>query len=296
MQRRLSLSGERPSAELCERFTGVGLVRGEYLLRTHEEYVTVPACQARIADYLGWVAKIFAPAPVWYRTTELTTDEANTLQGVDVILIEADPMKGMRGLRRGLAYPDAFRTELQVVAEVARDHPNLHLMLPYVTDADEFARGAALADGIGWPNRIGSMVEIPSAVLDTERLIAMGATNLMLGCNDLSALLTGASRATHDMKLHQAMWWAVDHIRRVVDGRVEWGLAGNLSTAVVAKAEQEHVPYVSLHYSELDLHLDIDRAQLPDFHLVNRTKIKTRSQIAASRLRTTLKPFGIAVP
>lgn len=296
MQLRLSLSGERPSADLCGRFAGVGLIRGEYLLRTHEEYVTVPACQARIADYLSWVAKLVAPMPVWYRTTELTTDEVNTLQGADAVLHEADPMKGLRGVRRGVAYPEAFETEVRVVADVARDHGNLHLMLPFVLDADEFAVAAGMADRAGWPNRIGSMVEIPSAVLDAERLIAEGASNLMIGGNDLSALMTGVSRAARDMKLHPAMRWAVERIREAAGDRVEWGLAGNLSVGVLAMAEQHGVPYVSLHYNELDRLLGIDRAELTDYYLVNQTKIKTRSQIAASKMRTALEPFGIVVP
>lgn len=296
MEMMLSLSGERPPVSISGRFTGVGLIRGEYLLRGTEEYITVSSCQARVAEYLDWVAMRIAPHPVWYRMTELTTDEANTLVGIDAVITEADPMKGLRGLRRGLAYPQAFGLEVKVVAEVARQRPNLHLLLPYVMDADEFGRGVDLASKVQWPNQIGSMLEIPSAIDDVARFVDVGATMLLLGFNDLSALITGASRQTHDTKLHPAVWRSVAAVQAAVPAGFCWGIAGNLTRAVLDRAETEQVPFVSLHYSELDMLLGIPRDELPGYHYVNSTKIKTRSQVAASRLRAALEPFGIHVP
>lgn len=292
----LSLSGERPGPDVRGLFDGVGLIRGEYLLRSHEQYVTVADCQARMAAYLDWVAEAFAPHPVWYRTTELTTDEANTLVGVDAVLTEADPMKGLRGLRRALAYPDAFRVEVKVVAEVARQRPNLHLLLPYVMDADEFGRGLDLVAAEQWPNEVGSMIEIPSAVPDTARFVAAGASFLLLGFNDLSALVTGASRQTHDTKLHPAVWNAVAQVRDSVAPGFRWGVGGNLTPSVVDRARVENVPFVTVHYSELPALLGVSPDRLPDRLFVNSTKIKTRSQIAAARLRTALEPYDIHVP
>ncbi|MEU4771521.1 putative PEP-binding protein [Micromonospora sp. NPDC023644] len=295
VQLRLSLSGELPPELIRDRFVGVGLIRGEYLLRSHEEYITVAACRERVAAYLDEVCQLFDPLPVWYRTTEMTTDEVNTLHGVDVVIKEADPMKGLRGLRRGLAHPEAYVMELEVVAEVAQRRGNLHIITPFVIDADEFGRGVDLLEKVGWPNRIGSMLEIPSAVLDVERIVAAGASNVMFGFNDLSSLLTGASRATHDMKLHPALWQAVGFVRDRVPADCEWGIAGNLTPAVVERARQERVPYVSLHYCELDVHLGVDPSQLPDFGFVAQTKVKTRAQIAAARLREDLAAHGISL-
>lgn len=291
---RLSLSGERPGAELSTLFSGVGLIRGEYLLRPYEEYVTVGACRERITAYLLDVARTFAPHPVWYRTTELTTPEANTLRGNDEHIVEADPMKGLRGLRRGLHRPDTYLLELQAVCDAALDAPNLHVLFPYVLDADEFAQGVELLEKVQWPNEFGSMLEIPSAVFDAPRFVSLGATNLMLGFNDLTSLVTGASRAGRDLKTHPAVWEMVGRVRASVPTGFQWGIAGNLSPEVVELARERDVPYVSLHYCELDRLLGVEPSLLPDRHFVELTKIKTRSQIAAAELRDFLSRFDLA--
>lgn len=280
MEHRLSLSGELPPPWLAERFAGVGLIRSEYLVRGTCQYVTMPGAQQRIAEYVTAVAKIFAPRPVWYRTTELTTPEANTLQGVDRKYTEADFMKGRRGLRRALELPEAFDTELRVVAEVARDHPNVHVLFPFVRDADDLGFGIQALERVNWPTRFGSMVEIPAALLEAGRFIDMGASNLMLGLNDLSALLIGTSRQDGDHKLHPSVWWAVDQLAEAAGGRCEWGMAGNLPPAVLARAEQARPPYVSVHYGELPHLLGVDPQDLPDLDYVDRTKRVTREHIA----------------
>ena len=295
---RLALSGEEvPAAEVHGRFEAVGMIRSEYILRLPEEFVTLASARRRIADYLARVAEAFFPRPVWYRTTELTTQEANTLRGVDVKVEEADCMKGLRGLRRGLAFPDTFRLELATVAEVAASWRNVHVLLPYVGSADEFARGVEVLEGVGWPNRFGSMVEIPAAVLDAERLVRLGATNLMVGFNDLTSLMTGAARSgPYDDKLHPAVWWCVDRLREAIGGAAcDWGIAGNLTPAVLARAASTGVPYATVHYADLPALLGMDRRLLPDADVVHRTKIKTRSQIAASDLRRTMSRLGLEV-
>lgn len=295
---RLALSGEEvPAPEIHQRFEAVGMIRSEYLLRMPEEFVTLASARRRIADYVALVAEAFFPRPVWYRTTELTSQEANTLRGVDVTVDEADCMKGLRGLRRGLAFPETFRLEVATVAEVAASWRNVHVVLPYVGAADEFARGVDVLDGAGWPNRFGSMVEIPAAVLDAERLVRLGATNLMVGLNDLTSLMTGAARSgPYDDKLHPAVWWCVDRLQEAVGGmECDWGIAGNLTPAVLARAAGAGVPYATVHYADLPALLGVDRRLLPDVNFVHRTKIKTRSQIAAFDLRRTMARLGFEV-
>jgi phosphoenolpyruvate-protein kinase (PTS system EI component) len=285
MRQRLSLSGEIPPAAIMERFEGVGLIRSEYLVRSQGRFITRPEAQQHLADYLRKVATACPSGPIWYRTTELTSQEANTLDGVDRVYHEADFMKGRRGVRRALELPDAFETEVRVVAEVARDHPNLHLLLPFVRDAADFSFATALLERVDWPNRFGSMIEIPSALLETDKLISLGATNLMLGLNDLSSLLTGTSRQDQDMKLHPSVWWAVETLRDAAGPTVEWGVAGNLSQPVLERAEITGVPYVSMHYSELPQLLGVPADELPDLDLVKRTKAYTRAQIVIAEER-----------
>lgn len=285
MRQRLSLSGEIPPAPIMEQFEGVGLIRSEYLVRSQGRFITTPEAQQHVSEYLRAVAAACPSGPIWYRTTELTSQEANTLDGVDRVYHEADFMKGRRGVRRALELPETFETEVRVVAEVARDHPNLHLLLPFVRDAADFSFATAILERVDWPNRFGSMIEIPSAVLEVDKLISLGATNLMLGLNDLSSLLTGTSRQDQDMKLHPSVWWAVEALREAAGTSVDWGIAGNLSQPVLDRARMSDVPYVSLHYSELPRLLGVPADALPQLDFVKRTKAYTRAQIVLAEER-----------
>jgi signal transduction protein with GAF and PtsI domain len=173
------------------------------------------------------------------------------------------------------------------------------LLLSFVGDADEFSRAADLIYRAQWPNRIGCMMEVPSAILDVDRLVSAGATNFLMGLNDLTCLLTGSERgsATYD-KLHRSVWWCVDHLRERLDNKVEWGIAGSLPKAVLSMAETRGVPYVSVHYSELPDLLGIDKERLADADLVNETRTRTRDRAAEyAATHKIVRPLsGGAVP
>ena len=131
---RLSLSGE-PVDGLAEMpFEAVGLLRGEFLLRERLESLRVPAAREALQRYLDRVTREFAGRPVWYRLVDLWSDEAATLAGTPPEQREHNPMLGQRGIRRGLADRRLLEAELALVTEVARDHPNLHILVPFVQD------------------------------------------------------------------------------------------------------------------------------------------------------------------
>jgi phosphoenolpyruvate-protein kinase (PTS system EI component) len=280
MHHRLSLSGEIPPKSILCLFDGIGLIRSEYVLRAEGHFITTVHAQQVIGSYVARLAELCPDAPIWYRMSEMTSQEANILVGVDQHYVEADFMKGRRGVRRARELPAAFETELRIITNVARVHPNLHVITPFVRDADDFAFVVDTLDRAGWPNRFGSMIEIPSALFDVPQMIAMGASNFLLGLNDLSSLLTGTTRELPDMKLHPSVWRAVGEVREHVAEQCEWGIAGNLSTAVLDRAMQAGVPYVSEHYSDLPALRGIDPGMLPDVDFAARTKALTRAQIA----------------
>lgn len=280
MRHRLSLSGEIPPQSVVELFEGIGLIRSEYVLRAEGHFITTARAQRVLGSYLAAVATLCPHQPIWYRTSEMTSQEANVLVGVDRRYTEIDFMKGRRGVRRARELPAAFETELRVVAEVARDYPNLHMITPFVRDAGDFGFVTGILERVGWPNSFGSMIEIPSALLDVAEMMTLGATNFLLGLNDLSALLTGTSRELADMKPHPSVWWAVAQLADRVGDRCDWGIAGNLSTSVLERAARSGVPYASEHYCELPELRGIARAALPDVDFVARTKALTRAQIA----------------
>ncbi|MGZ0049322.1 putative PEP-binding protein [Brevibacillus gelatini] len=289
MELRLSLSGEQVNQFLVDKFSGVGLIRSEYLLRIADQHITMSNCQEVMKSYLNSIAEKFYPKPVWYRTIELWSDEANTLVGNDLVLDEPNPMVGLRGLRRAFETESTFEIELRIVKEVAEKWGNLHILFPFVGDVEELKRGIDVLEKVKWPNRFGNMLEIPSAVLDAGEFVKVGSTNLMVGMNDLSCLMLGAARVSgYDNKLHKALWWAIDYISSNVKG-IEWGIAGNLNKEVLREAEARNVPYVSLHYSDLNDILNINKEYLPEIGLVRQTKINTRSRIREYNIQRVLK-------
>lgn len=250
MELRLSLSGEPVEALSSLPFAGVGLLRGEFILRERCESLRVPEAANAVQRYLYQVCQEFKGREVWYRLVDLWSDEARTLVGSPAKEFEHNPMLGQRGIRPGLIDRRLMQLELALVAEVANSCPNLHVLTPFVQDASEFALIADMLAAAGHPNRIGSMLEIPSAAMDAASFARAGATNLLIGLNDLSCLLLGRDRGPQDMKLHPALWRVVEGVRDSMPTNIDWGLGGALSEAVLARAAVACVPYVCLHYAD----------------------------------------------
>jgi PEP-utilising enzyme, PEP-binding domain len=144
----LGLNGEPITDRVSDRFSGVGLIRSEYVCRTVGAYITDPLCQEAVGAYVARIADLYAPDPVWYRLIEMETSEINTLPGADRIVEEKTTMLGLRGIRRALLYPDTFRIEAAVVAAAARTRPNLHILLPFVHDPREVEAAQAIAESV----------------------------------------------------------------------------------------------------------------------------------------------------
>ena len=284
MQYRLSIAGEAVPTGLAARVDGVGLLRSEYLLRGRNQHITVRETQDQVQKYLESIASQFFPKPVWYRCIDLWSDEANSLDGNDLELDEPNPLVGCRGLRRAMRNPETFLIELSVLTEVAQSWPNLHVLFPFVGDVEEFKRGLHYLEAVKWTNRIGAMLEIPSAIVGAVGFVQAGASNLLIGLNDLTSLMLGAERG-HDDKLHHAVWWCVEHVRDQVGSAAEWGLGGNLDSAILARAKEKNVPYATVHYFQAPDLLDVPADDLPDLDWVRSTKVKTRKRIKDYRIR-----------
>lgn len=293
---RLSLSGEPVDGLAALPFEAIGLLRGEFLLRERLQSLRVPAAGEALQRYLDRVTREFAGRAVWYRLADLWSDEAATLAGTPPEQCEHNPMLGQRGIRRGLVDLALLETELALVAEVARDHPNLHILVPFVQDANEFGAVAELATATGHPNRLGSMLEVPAALIDPAAFARAGATNLLIGMNDLSCLLLGRDRGPKSMKLHPALWRLVEGVRDALPAGVEWGIGGSLGADILARAEATGVPYACVHYAEAASLLSLPEDKFPHAGHVRRVKqITVQAKIAIGLHATRLAPATTAV-
>jgi pyruvate,orthophosphate dikinase len=124
-------------------------------------------------------------------------------------LHEQNPMLGMRGVRLGIAMPGLFAMQARAILEAAAARleaggdPRPEIMVPLVATAEEFelvhaeiekvAAEVTEAAGREIPYSVGTMIELPRAVLTADR-IARTAQFFSFGTNDLTQMTWGFSR------------------------------------------------------------------------------------------------------
>lgn len=276
----VTLVGEAPTAVL-DRFRGVGLIKGEFLMRRVLRSILHEDVRKSVAGYLDAVCTAMGGREVWYRTADLWSEEANVLAGTWHVAVERNPIVGARGVRRGLAVPDEFLAECRVLSEVAARHSNLGVLFPFVTDEDEFSRALEVARGAGVAARIGSMVEVPSAALRAAEIVDAGAAVLLVGMNDLSCLTVGRERAVgFGDKLHPAVERLLAMVVDAAHARsVRCGVAGSLSTDVLEMAERCGADYATIQYSQARQLLSPTEDTWPDEGLEFEVKHHTKEAI-----------------
>src|SRR2546426_659179 len=124
-------------------------------------------------------------------------------------LVEANPMLGHRGCRLGITYPEITEMQARAIFEagcrvVARGRRVVvEVMIPLVAHVEELRRQAHIvrrvaqevfhAEGRAVPYLVGTMIELPRAVLTADEL-AKEAEFFSFGTNDLTQTTFGLSR------------------------------------------------------------------------------------------------------
>ena len=89
-------------------------------------------------------------------------------------------MFGYRGIRRLLACLDEFQAEANVVTEVYQNNPNLSLIFPFVNDAEQLKQAIRVLRQHGFTGKVGTMVELPSAYFDLDRILETGISKIIV--------------------------------------------------------------------------------------------------------------------
>ncbi|WP_101950298.1 phosphoenolpyruvate synthase [Mycobacterium sp. 3519A] len=187
---------------------GVGLLRAEFMLTEalggrHPRDLMASGEQNLLVDGMvasvGRIAAAFAPRPVVYRATDFRTNEFRGLKGGESFEPEEhNPMIGYRGCYRYIKEPDLFALELQALARVREQSPNVHLMIPFVRTRWELEECLALVDASPLGRQRGLhrwvMAEVPSVVHWLPEYIGMGIDGVSIGSNDLTQLVLGVDR------------------------------------------------------------------------------------------------------
>lgn len=262
MQNQLALSGEKIVEKVYPHLLHhVGLIRGEYLLRELNQNILLPNCQQFVKDYLGTICHLYSDEEVWYRFSELTNAEANILDGTKECFDENHPLFGHRGTRRLLACPDEFQAEAHVVTEVSQTNPNLSVIFPFVNDAEQLKQALTVLRQHGFTGKVGTMIELPSAYFDLDRILETGISKIIVGMNDLTSFVFATVRTSqwHDMESPIML----DMLRQMQDKarmkKIDFAVAGYLNASFIEKMNQMGIKCI-IHYSSIPeiFNLEID--------------------------------------
>jgi pyruvate,water dikinase len=223
---------------------GVGLLRAELLLTdalqgTHPQQVIASGGGAEFVERLTAavlpISRAFSPRPVVYRTADFRTNEFRNLEGgVGYEPVEQNPMLGFRGCLRYIVDPAMFELELEALARVREETPNVHLMIPFVRTKWELERCLELVDASPLGAHRGLhrwvMAEVPSVVYRIPEYAALGIDGVSIGSNDLTQLVLGVDRdspacATVFDEADEAV---LDTIHRIIDAAHAAGITASL--------------------------------------------------------------------
>lgn len=209
----------------------IGLVRSEYLLMRgytpdeEEQYHFYVECLSAAGGL-----------PVTVRTFDIGADRATVEFGEP----DTDPELGLRGVRYGLAHPQAFEAQLCALLRAGMYGP-LRVNLPMIGSAEDWQhvmqcvehaknllrrRGDPFDEDIAF----GMTFEIPAACLEADAYAALGCRFFTIGLNDLVQYTHAANRNSSALApYYRAGSSAVRRLMRMV---LEAGAAAGVPVSV----------------------------------------------------------------
>jgi pyruvate, water dikinase len=221
---------------------GVGLLRAEFMVTdalkgVHPRRLLERGEQKTFIDSMAksllTITRAFEPRPVVYRSIDFRSNEFSNLEGGEQFEPhEENPMIGYRGCYRYVREPDLFRLELEVLARVLEETPNIVLMIPFVRTAWELEACLDVVDSspVAGALPVWVMAEVPSVAYWIPTYATMGIEGVSIGSNDLTQLMLGVDRDSQIVAdvFDEADPAVLDAIGRIIGGCQVSGITSSL--------------------------------------------------------------------